>query len=49
MMASAPFPLPIEMHGTFKMYKVADLPKVAPGKAVPEKAASEGKKKRKAQ
>jgi hypothetical protein len=40
MMATAPFPLPIEMHGTFKMYKVADLPKVAPGKP-----ASEGKKK----
>jgi len=39
-MASAPFPLPIEMHGTFKMYKVADLPKVAPAKA-----ASGGKKK----
>jgi len=26
MMASAPFPIPIEMKGTFKMYKVADLP-----------------------
>ncbi len=29
MMASAPFPLPIEMHGSFRMYKVADLPKAA--------------------
>jgi hypothetical protein len=26
MMATAPFPVPIEFHGTFKMYKVADLP-----------------------
>jgi hypothetical protein len=25
MMATAPFPIPIEFHGTFKMYKVADL------------------------
>jgi hypothetical protein len=44
MMASAPFPLPIEMHGTFTMYKVADLPNVAPAKP-----ASGGKKKGKAQ
>jgi len=29
MMASAPFPIPIEMHGTFKMFKIADLPKGA--------------------
>lgn len=29
MMASAPFPLPIEMRGTFKMYRVADLPKAS--------------------
>jgi hypothetical protein len=27
MMATAPFPIPIEMRGTFRMYKVADLPK----------------------
>ncbi len=33
MMASVPFPLPIEMHGIFKMYKVADLPKSTPEKA----------------
>jgi hypothetical protein len=26
MMATAPFPIPIEMKGTFAMYKVADLP-----------------------
>jgi hypothetical protein len=26
MMATAPFPLPIEMKGTFKMYKVSELP-----------------------
>lgn len=29
MMATAPFPLPIEMKGTFVMYKVADLPGAA--------------------
>jgi hypothetical protein len=44
MMATAPFPLPIEMHGTFTMYKVADLPSVAPAKQT-----SGGKKKGKAQ
>jgi hypothetical protein len=37
MMASAPFPIPIEMRGTFKMYKLVDAAKVretsAPAKA----------------
>jgi hypothetical protein len=43
MMASAPFPLPIEMKGTFRMYRVADLPKVEEGKPAP--AAKAAKKK----
>jgi hypothetical protein len=29
MMAAAPFPIPIEMRGTFKMYKIGDLPKAS--------------------
>ena len=50
MMASAPFPIPIEMKGTFKMYKIADaekvrgmssLEKAAGAKAGGEKAAGE--------
>jgi len=50
MMASAPFPIPIEMKGTFRMYKVADLPKgeeAAPGgkKSDEKKAAAPAKKK----
>ena len=36
MMASAPFPLPIEMKGSFKMFKIADLPKES---AAPKAAA----------
>jgi hypothetical protein len=39
MMASAPFPLPIEMRGKFDMYKVADLPPVE-GAAAGAKAPS---------
>ena len=37
MMASAPFPLSIEMKGTFKMYHIADLPKDGDGTVVAEK------------
>ncbi len=33
MMASAPFPISIEMKGTFKMYRIADLPKDGGGTA----------------
>jgi hypothetical protein len=43
MMASAPFPLSIEMKGTFKMYHIADLPKDGDG-AAPTKAESGAEK-----
>jgi hypothetical protein len=45
MMASAPFPIPIEMRGTFKMYKLVDAAKIRdippPEKAAGAKASSE--------
>jgi hypothetical protein len=43
MMATAPFPLPIEMKGTFKMYKVTELPN---GHAAPAAAKSPTPKKK---
>ncbi len=45
MMASAPFPIPIEMKGTFKMYKVAELPGEKP--AAPESKPQTAKKRKK--
>lgn len=46
MMATAPFPIPIDMKGAFRMYKIADLPKEASAapKAKPAKdgAAKDG-------
>jgi len=42
MMATVPFPIPIEMKGTFRMYRVADLPKT--GAAAP--AAKKGGEKK---
>jgi hypothetical protein len=28
-MTAAPFPIPIDMKGTFKMYRLTDMPKAA--------------------
>lgn len=43
MMASAPFPIPIEMKGSFKMYKVADLPKTGSEGAAEKPEAAKAK------
>ena len=43
MMASIPFPLPIEMKGGFKMYKVVELPRAGGGAAPAAKKHAEKK------
>ncbi|HEY2386096.1 MAG TPA: hypothetical protein VGK30_03980 [Candidatus Binatia bacterium] len=42
MMATAPFPIPIEMKGTFRMYRVADLPKGEEASPAAKKKGEEG-------
>lgn len=44
MMATAPFPVPIEFKGTFVMFRVADLPEDEAGVAGAKKAAADSKK-----
>ncbi len=44
MMASVPFPIPIEMKGIFKMYKIAELPAVSGEKAKTTEKAKARKK-----